>query len=110
MDGDSKTYGQVCKPKSGETGWRFMRAGCVVIDAEDYRIAHLSVAQCDEDEINRRGHVIAAAPELLGAGIAALEALDNILPAHKGQHEYAALEAAFNALEAAIAKAEGRAQ
>ena len=45
---------------------------------------------------------------LLDASILALEAIDNILGSHEGQAEYEQLRAAFDALEDAIARAEGR--
>ena len=59
-------------------------------------------------ENEAKAHVRAAAPDLLTAGISALEAIDNILGAHEGQSEYEQLLGAFRALETAIAKAEGR--
>ena len=50
----------------------------------------------------------AAEPDLYAASELALYAIDNILPSLEGQYEHAEMKAVFDALEAALNKADGK--
>jgi len=76
--------------------WAFVRAGCrVVRDKWPKTICKLGIGGMSSDEIMERGHLIAAAPEMLEALRAVISVADR-----KTKE--------FDAARAAIAKAEGR--
>lgn len=61
----------------------------------------------DDPEMVWTEHVALNA-QVLAAATLGLEAIDNVLTSHEGQSEHAQLKAAFDALETALARAEGR--
>lgn len=59
--------------------WRWERKGCRVYSAEFHRgrplkVAEVSFGGLDEDALNARGQMIAAAPDLMAAGAGLLKA------------------------------------
>lgn len=93
--------------------WRWERLGCRVYEAGLYRgrsirVAELSVARLDEDELNFRGRLIAAAPDLLEALKQAREVLHQHYVDWDGEPEDAVpLQLARAKCDAAIARATG---
>jgi hypothetical protein len=80
--------------------WEWARAGCKVTRKQyPYTVCQISIGGLDEDKLNARGNLIAAAPDML----AALKDFVGYYPA--GINPY--LDSAASAARAAIAKATG---
>lgn len=72
-----------------------------------YGPATLGVLHTGRDEFIANARLITAAPELYAAADKALHELDGILSSHEGQAEHYFLKQAYDALEAALNKADG---
>lgn len=82
--------------------WTYDLPNCKVRAGNGKPVATVTMRPTDED-VDANGHLIAAAPDLLAAAQLGLEAM-NLLPAPTTRPTVLA----YDALRAAIAKAEGR--
>ena len=89
--------------------WQWQRKGCRVYDKSGHKVADVSLSWITEDELNERGRLIAAAPELLEALEKAAIELESFSDDAMCDHSvnicycgyWAAIEGAKKALDAA---------